>query len=1184
MKKANRCVILLAFFCFSSFAQVEDSLAEQVETLNQAYKLNLYPKHDPFARIFSIEQGKKTFGRMMLRRKPDGSQVESSMAKINKALFSFDRDAEMDVGLLQAIIADGQTWLASFDKHPLIELQANRLALELAQDYLRRFGIIKKHQASGEEEDGSQSSTEEKKSSASNSSPPPPEYPELPEDYEPGTNELGESGEGGESQEKYVAAQVDMRTAYFGMRYFSEIIDHGKKTSFHQVDLHMAPRVLSSVAPKGSKTLTVYPAGKFRGGLFLPPGYEPRQSADPRVHIEAKFNGSFTFELTEALDQFQIPIVKASPKLSPMVEEAHKRPAGIEKAQWPTKIRAPLFTKYDPNTDQSHRALEIASWIQQFVSKKYIYSTANRPEKTATSALEAGAFQCDMAALIMASLMRDVYQIPTRIVAGYRAKELRTDKSEQSYLVLPGDAHAWVEVYANGVWNLFDPTPITKDKEDDGSDGGQKDPYSDVVDDDGEEDEGGFPPSRERPDGESPEGQGDESEASDESGEASDSDESSSGEGKKSDAEGENGDKDGDGENGDSEDKEDGNVRNLDQRELADQLEMGSVSLKDEHLDNRLLERAYRSTLRFVLEPSVDGITTMDRLVSMGGLFRAAPDALVKSTFLQALSIHAKNHPDLVTWLEESRGRIKDRSLADTYREVFRAKQVLDLYASTLGSETPVKPPTKLLRDLGIFLDEIRDLAHPDSDDIGLAKAFYDSLPPLAGSLVQEKFGLNSIGANAPTMALAEELKKPGGLADLKLLAGLSGVSEFILDSTPRPEYQPVKTWIADTSGGNRNDLLPLTRYSELPRSLLLNPGRSLEENLQDGTVFSHAKRKRVLIPTGFGEEDTERVTILLYDTSGSMSGDLAYFQSALISSFVSQALSDVSPSGAFRHKVVLVPFDHDVHPETKVTTRAEAIEVLRTYKDSLGNTGGGTDIQKAMMQGLALIADAELRVGEPLAAANIVLMSDGYSDVNLDELREARNAIDRSTPLQSMFVAIGGGNEQLMQFAQESKNMGFERGFYRQFAHGDIEKNIAKSREKTVADPNHIYTEKRARHLSREALNRLDSAITGAYHFRTELNAHGAHKMGDELLEAFEQELVWNDVDHEDRLLEEWLKELRGFAYNRVFKDKALLARVLDELLGQFKALTNLTFKQLSDGEIEHLRHLLAYAAGEEL
>ena len=80
-------------------------------------------------------------------------------------------------------------------------------------------------------------------------------------------------------------------------------------------------------------------------------------------------------------------------------------------------------------------------------------------DKTPLDALNKGAFQCD-GSLGLAGF-EDRYEIPTRVVGGYRAKKYKKGK-ENSFLVLQNDLHVWVEVYADGAWHTFDPTPIKR--------------------------------------------------------------------------------------------------------------------------------------------------------------------------------------------------------------------------------------------------------------------------------------------------------------------------------------------------------------------------------------------------------------------------------------------------------------------------------------------------------------------------------------------------------------------------------------------------------------------------------------------------------------------------------------------------------------------------------------------------
>ena len=54
--------------------------------------------------------------------------------------------------------------------------------------------------------------------------------------------------------------------------------------------------------------------------------------------------------------------------------------------------------------------------------------------------------------------MCDTVQLPARIVTGYYAD--RFNPSQNEYIVLERDAHAWVEVEtAPLAWETFDPTP-----------------------------------------------------------------------------------------------------------------------------------------------------------------------------------------------------------------------------------------------------------------------------------------------------------------------------------------------------------------------------------------------------------------------------------------------------------------------------------------------------------------------------------------------------------------------------------------------------------------------------------------------------------------------------------------------------------------------------------------------------
>jgi len=390
-----------------------------------------------------------------------------------------------------------------------------------------------------------------------------------------------------------------------------------------------------------------------------------------------------------------------------------------------------------------------------------------------------------------------------------------------------------------------------------------------------------------------------------------------------------------------------------------------------------------------------------------------------------------------------------------------------------------------------------------------------------------------------------------------------------------------VKTWQRDASKLRGRDLLPLQRFSDLPRAMLGQPGLSLEENLRQGTVYVPGRRRRVEVPAGYGREEAERVTVVLYDTSGSMSGDPGEFQAGLISAFTANALSDVSPSGKYRHRVLIIPFDSEPGTPVRVTNAEEALAVINHYKSNLKNTGGGTDIQKALLQAFALIADAEKRSGEPLAAANIVLMTDGESNIRVDELRQARQVIDRTTPLQTMFIAINGTNDELNRFASESKSMGMENGFYREFTADRIKKILEESKSLNfIQDEGVFYSEKEAEDISREAIRLLEEAEGLALDFLTEIGRKERFKSPKEHLDEFER-VRWGEIERIDRPLTKWIKKLRAFFKNPIFKDQKTLEAIVDDLMKNFETLVRASKNDLSKEEQEHLRHLMRETAG---
>ena len=110
---------------------------------------------------------------------------------------------------------------------------------------------------------------------------------------------------------------------------------------------------------------------------------------------------------------------------------------------------------------------ELVRDIVEIISKDFYYNNKKSDTLDPIKALEEGSFQCDMAAFIMMSVLRDLYDIPARIVVTAAARGVENQHSHQGLFVdLSQNLHARVEVfYRSSDGNsydkeLYDPTPI----------------------------------------------------------------------------------------------------------------------------------------------------------------------------------------------------------------------------------------------------------------------------------------------------------------------------------------------------------------------------------------------------------------------------------------------------------------------------------------------------------------------------------------------------------------------------------------------------------------------------------------------------------------------------------------------------------------------------------------------------
>lgn len=1128
-----------------------------VHELIEKYRNALGPYHDPFAVVFSPEQGEKLFAALETRT-VKGQPVKNPLAVINALRKTSSIEDRKYAADQIAWIVDDATAMIEGSQATMQDLQSNLLALQFSGLYLDQYKTPEMLKIVEKKTDPELPLKKPKKKEKKPQQESPPEYLDMPKNYKPPTTE-DDNDSGGDKQKKFRICDTNSRTSYFGQRYYSAI-DRNAEFTFREEELPgRLPRI---DAYKDTEVyLLVRTLGQNNVELFLPPGMKPLQPSDPRLIVSKSKTGSFLLEKKVDIEEVKIPLVRdENIQILSHILDFYKRPVGFDSAEWPDEVQAAIFHKYSKDVARKD-PLRVAQAVSDHLSVDYKYSKSRKSQLL--DSLACGHFPCDIAALAGAAILRDGFQIPTRVVSGFRAKKFIGDGEIKSYLVVPQESHVWLEVFHDGRWHVFDPTPLKKLNPQDEEN--EADAYQDIPIDN-------LP--KVEPDDKSI-SQGDEQQA-----DKKDHKKTADTDTKKRLEETGLDNKD----KKDSKKpletaKKDSEGKDAELEKLLDSLTLGSIELNPTGPNNALLDRMMRVILKDFLAPDQRGGEIMNKLASIKKILRAYSNVEIKDLVLQAQSAHKRDHPMLKNWLNDLRFGYKDKSVNSLYEELHQIQLGVHTFARTLDSSGVVPVPHELMRTMAQAMEFLQKYAHKDSLDMGLVQELSKGLPPVAQRILKDDYNFDVVGPNQPTKNIAKDLKE-NKLRDLRLMSTVSSLTDFVLNPEPSPEFMEIKTWTRDYSKPRGRDILSLQRISDWPRAILGQPGKTLEENMLEQSAYLAVHRKRVDIAAAHGKEESERVTVVLYDTSGSMSGNPGEFQAGIIAAFTAAALSDVSPSGKYRHKIVIIPFDSEPGLPIVVNNATEALEVIKNYRKKLANTSGGTDIQKAYLAALAVIAEAGQRNGEPLAAANIVLMTDGQASIDANELMKARDAIDRRTPLQTMFIALNQTSDELIRFAQDSKSIGSDRGFYREFTGELINEIIKEAQTIDLKDRKDFYSEKHGKDLPREFENLLHEAFRLANNLTAQIERGRNYTPAARHLQDIKT-AKWLDLKQVDRPLDKWLIRVRQFIKNPIFQDKKLLERVIDDLMAQVQRISGLSFDSMSNHEQMQLRHLLIETAG---
>ncbi len=1150
----------------------QDANAKAVQKLfelRERFDERLFPDVDPYANALTLDESQKWTEYFSFEGQ--GASVKRSILGETRHFLNTTaiRKPEQILPMIEKILAAGERILSqpSADKAALYR---GSLAVELIIPSVISAMPQALSQIKPQAPNKPKSDDKKEEQNSPLDQEAPPEYPDDQEDnYNPHTKD----SEGGrqKANQTFIAVEFSQPgVLFFKNQTYNDVVRSGEKR-FRITPLPGQRTKRLKPFARTKNVLTLNLNGKSDVLVLVPVGFEPvMPEPGVPVTISPTDGGQYLIRNPQQLKTVTLYLTPEDQDYNALQLEFLKKPLGIDPKEWPHEMASELF----PLVEKAD-ALTAIRKVEGYIKYKYLYSVGPRPELDPVAALKAGAFQCDMAAMIMVALVRDVLKLPARVVSGFNGFPSK-ENPNVSVVRLPNDRHAAVEVFVNGKWQYFDPTPSRKDKKNKEEEGGDQ-PGANQKDYDDEfktEDD-----EKSAPEGESQPAEGKSSKEK-----KDDKDKPDSKAGAPSDEEDEQG--------------KGGASKKLDEKEaaelaaeLAKALKWGSLSLKPERVDGRIVGRARQVLLREALNPIYDTSTGLQKLkrveidlkdeVEYKRLVREANVAL---TFRQRAVAEAMFH---------LAATVKKSNPVESFKKLVQMEDRLVQYHRVLDAQDK-KRLDPLLAELRRLKEEFQRLNTAERLQIGRAEKFYDGLPNHTRQLVKQRYKFPVIGENTQTRALAEDLKAGGtgsirdkDLLSYNLIRLLYPMTDFIMDSMPTPAYRWIRTFMEDRRYTRGNDFIPLEDLARARRAVITQPHKSLTQNVREGTAFLPARKQRLKVPSPTGVTQPMRVTIVGFDTSGSMGGNPGDFQTGLIQAFVDRALSDIV-NGRHNHIAHLLGFDDGVHFSKAVKNSADAYDILMKGRSYLKNQGRGTNIMAVLEEAFAQILDAQKRNnGEPLAAANVILMSDGGSTIDLKRLQKLMSLVNEKTPIKFMFVAINGENEDLRKLTLDVRSLGASESYYHMFKGGDIDEFIANAQRSP--EPNlerELYTDKRADALPHNMENRLtmlagrlDEAIkTINLDQRPQDLKYWITQI--KKIPFAEQKPKYTPIGSE-------LSRFRSLADNSkgAFKERREIQLVADDLMRNFSEITGMPFTKLMLNDADSLRHLIEaaeyYASG---
>ena len=436
---------------------------------------------------------------------------------------------------------------------------------------------------------------------------------------------------------------------------------------------------------------------------------------------------------------------------------------------------------------------------------------------------------------------------------------------------------------------------------------------------------------------------------------------------------------------------------------------------------NELLETFLQILWREVLEEYSDVNALKNGLSQYIALCKQLQGNLNSVSFIPYYKVQAEK---LLTQIENL--ELSHRSLKDSALEIStggaKAGREIQFLKIILGALKKAKNLNSYESEILNFLNQLqpnRIKSEQESID-QLRKALSSQLPgPLSRGMLKELFDKDP-----------KDFFKKLERGELRKYLLLSALKNYLI-RTRISQFKPKKSteWIQPKP--SRNDEDPeLTQAQELEHFSYFfrdAPPQYDITRLLSGDLLQKSYPKED--PSDLPDQRIPRkITIILRDVSGSMSGEKELFSNTLTGVILDQAQQDVQAKLA-DHVVYDMPFNDKVLHESRIENRKEFEEKFAQMMNVGSVTNGGTSITNALVHAYEKILEHQQKYGE-LAQASIVLITDGEDHVNASEIAAVRDQLNPETQVSLNTYNLESHNTDLEELSTRLKKSGSSSNF----------------------------------------------------------------------------------------------------------------------------------------------------------